>query len=96
MNDMLISFASKNSQCWKTGRINDFIFDVLQDIFDALFWSSTQQSSGYVRMLVHLFIAVIYTWLHTILVLLQVFPLSDFLAEADKFFLLFQNLQSSP
>ncbi|VBB25475.1 unnamed protein product [Acanthocheilonema viteae] len=42
-----------------------------QDIFDALFWSSTHSSSSYVRMFVHLFIAVIYTWLHTILVLLQ-------------------------
>ncbi|EJW85670.1 hypothetical protein WUBG_03415 [Wuchereria bancrofti] len=42
-----------------------------QDIFDALFWSSTHSSSSYVRMFVHLFIAIIYTWLHTILVLLQ-------------------------
>lgn len=42
-----------------------------QDIFDALFWSATQSSSGYVRMFAHLFIAIVYTWLHTILVLLQ-------------------------
>ncbi|VDN25791.1 unnamed protein product [Gongylonema pulchrum] len=42
-----------------------------QDIFDALFWSSTRKSSSCVRMLAHLFIAIIYTWLHTILVLLQ-------------------------
>ncbi|VDM96826.1 unnamed protein product, partial [Onchocerca ochengi] len=42
-----------------------------QDIFDALFWSSTHSSSNFVWMFVHLFIAIIYTWLHTILVLLQ-------------------------
>lgn len=42
-----------------------------QDIFDALFWTATEQTATVLRTIGHLFAAIVYATFHTVLVLLQ-------------------------